>query len=140
MYVFVPPLVTSDELLAAYYAPDVAVRRYADGAVETDVVVTATLAEGYAWADVGPDRPLGFSHLVTALPSGWVQTSATTATYTVTLPALQECPAPTTTSSPTPGTPLPRTGSGGVVGAMTAAMLLFATGAGLVALARRRVT
>jgi hypothetical protein len=68
-----------------------------------------------------------------------VQTSATTATHTVTLPALPECPAPTT-SSPTPGTPLPRAGSGGVGGAMTAAVLLVATGAGLVALARRRVT
>jgi hypothetical protein len=84
-----------------------------DGTVETVVVVTATLDAGYAWGDAATGGPVGFangstgrsrqlqsSRFVTALPTGWTETSPTTATYTITLPALPDCPTPTPTTVP----------------------------------------
>jgi hypothetical protein len=84
-----------------------------DGSVETEVVVTATLEAGYAWGDAPTAGPAGFANgshgrsqtlpsggFVKALPTGWSETSPTTATFTITLPAQPECPAPTPSTVP----------------------------------------
>ncbi len=76
-----------------------------DPAVDTEVVVTATLEQGYAWGDVGTAAPVGFARsssgrsrslpgagFVMALPTGWVETSPTTATFTVVLPGAARVP------------------------------------------------
>jgi hypothetical protein len=84
-----------------------------DPAVDTEVVVTATLEPGYAWGDVAGTGPVGFvRRSPEVLPSGWVQTGPTTATFTVTLPALPECPPPTSSTVPTdPSDPGAATGT-----------------------------
>jgi LPXTG-motif cell wall-anchored protein len=136
-----------------------------DGLAETEVVVTATLDEGYAWGDSGPTGPLGFAGqrsiqsrlttsglLVMALPPGWIETSPTTATFTLNLPATPDCPPPTTasagpaTSSASGALPptglsgaLPATGADGTDGKVAIAALLLVAGAGLVLIVRRRV-
>jgi hypothetical protein len=86
-----------------------------DGAVETEVLVTATLEEGHAWADATTAGPVGFASAARpeVLPTGWTQTSPTTATYTIVLPALPECPetGPEDETVPPTGTTVPPTGT-----------------------------
>jgi hypothetical protein len=84
-----------------------------DPTVETGVVVTATVVDGFAWA--GSDAaPSGFVQpLVVApqgapppaeLPEGWTWVSPTEATFAVTLAPAPSCPAPDTTDSTVPTT------------------------------------
>ena len=85
-----------------------------DPAAETDVVVTATVLDGYAWE--GSDAaPAGFAGRVALdprpqgapppveLPAGWTWVSPTEATFAITLPQAPPCPevAPTTTAAAT---------------------------------------
>ena len=82
-----------------------------DPSAETDVVVTATVLDGYAWegSDAAPagfagrgalDRPQGAPPPV-ELPAGWTWVSPTEATFAITLPQAPPCPevAPTTTAA-----------------------------------------
>ena len=82
-----------------------------DPAAETDVVVTATVLNGYAW-EGSAAAPAGFAGRDAVdtgpqgapppveLPAGWTWVSPTEATYAVTLPQAPACPevAPTTTT------------------------------------------
>ena len=83
-----------------------------DPAAETDVVVTATVLDGFAWegSDAAPagfagrravDRgPQGAPPPV-ELPAGWTWVSPTEATFAITLPQAPACPegSPTTTAA-----------------------------------------
>ena len=82
-----------------------------DPTAETDVVVTATVLDGYAWegSDAAPagfavgvplTRPQGAPPPV-ELPAGWTWVSPTEATFAITLPQAPPCPegAPTTTAA-----------------------------------------
>ena len=92
-----------------------------DPTVQTEVTVTATLTDGFAWT-AGTTGPVGFARPQPAaqpLPSGWTQTSPTTATFTIILPALPDCPA--------------TGGSGAVVGDDDVATALPVTGSDLLA-------
>ena len=126
-----------------------------DPFVETEVVVTATLDDGYAWADSAA-APAGFvarpQARAQALPPGWTETSPTTATFTILLPALPECPDGVTTttavtggggaSSTTTTVPaaLPRTGADGLGWTVGLAALLAGLGTAMLIAVRRRVT
>ena len=72
-----------------------------DPAAETDVVVTATVLDGYAWE--GSDAaPAGFAGRgaidpqgappPVELPAGWTWVSPTEATFAITLPPAPPCP------------------------------------------------
>jgi hypothetical protein len=83
-----------------------------DPAVDTDVVVTATVLDGFAWAESAA-APVGFVRRApaagraeqTPLPEGWTWVSPTEATYALTLAAAPVCPevAPETVPTSTPG-------------------------------------
>ncbi len=69
-----------------------------DPTVETDVVVTATVIDGFAW-DGSSAQPAGFVGRVEGappppveLPDGWTWVSPTEATFDITLEALPSCP------------------------------------------------
>ena len=69
-----------------------------DPAVETDVVVTATVIDGFAW-DGSSAQPAGFVGRSRGrlpppveLPDGWTWVSPTEATFDITLEALPPCP------------------------------------------------
>ena len=82
-----------------------------DPAAETDVVVTATVLNGYAW-EGSAAAPAGFAGRGAVdtgpqgapppveLPAGWTWVSPTEATFAITLPQAPACPevAPTTTT------------------------------------------
>ncbi len=81
-----------------------------DPAAETDVVVTATVLDGYAWegSDAAPAGFAGRGALdpqgappPVELPAGWTWVSPTEATFAITLPQAPPCPevAPTTTAA-----------------------------------------
>jgi hypothetical protein len=82
-----------------------------DPTVDTDVVVTATVIDGFAW-EGSTEQPAGFARRANValspngapppvgLPEGWTYVSPTEATYAVTLPAAPECPAVAPTTSP----------------------------------------
>ena len=83
-----------------------------DPAAETDVVVTATVLDGYAW-EGSAAAPAGFAGRDAVgpspqgapppadLPAGWTWVSPTEATFAVALPQAPACPevAPTTTAA-----------------------------------------
>jgi large repetitive protein len=83
-----------------------------DPAAETDVVVTATVLNGYAW-EGSAAAPAGFAGRDAVdpgpqgapppvdLPAGWTWVSPTEATYAITLPPAPACPevAPATTAA-----------------------------------------
>ena len=67
-----------------------------DPTVESNIVVTATLADGYAW-DTGPAtlRRAGVRGAALpqqAIPAGWTIVDPTTATFAITLPPFPPCP------------------------------------------------
>jgi hypothetical protein len=73
-----------------------------DPAVATDVVVTATVLDGFAWAD-SDATPSGFAGIglrpaqqgapePVPLPEGWTWVSPTAATFEITLEAFPPCP------------------------------------------------
>ncbi len=67
-----------------------------DPTVESNIVVTATLADGYAW-DTGPStlRRAGVRGAALpqqAIPAGWTIVDPTTATFAITLPPFPPCP------------------------------------------------
>ena len=66
-----------------------------DPTVDTDVVVTATVLDGFAWEDAA--GPSGFARQSAApsqveLPEGWTWVSPTEATFAVALAAIPPCP------------------------------------------------
>ena len=99
-----------------------------DPTVEVQIVVTATLADGYAW-DTGPStlRRAGVRGAALpqqAIPAGWAIVDPGTATFAVTIPASPPCPemtpvAPTVTEPQCIG------------GVLTAPMIVLAATEGL---------
>jgi large repetitive protein len=87
-----------------------------DGTVDTTVIATATLDDGFAW--------------VVPLPGGWTQTSPTTATFTIQFTGI----APSTVAPPGA---LPRTGSAGTATMAVVAALFVLAGAASVLITRR---
>ena len=76
-----------------------------DPFADTMVTVTAALLDGYVWAGgTGPTAFFGEARALrgVALPTGWTLTGPATATFTVDLPALPECPSVVTSTSTDP--------------------------------------
>ena len=78
-----------------------------DPSMDTDIVVTATLADGFEW-DTGGPATFGFRTAAApqqAVPAGWTIVDPTTATFAISLPAFPPCPLMTpvepTVSDPT---------------------------------------